>query len=62
MYLVDMAERERRQAKPDLPRWLTWVNPVVMALNKQTLAVGTMEVLTTTRRRSGKLMAIRFRS
>jgi deazaflavin-dependent oxidoreductase (nitroreductase family) len=52
-----MAERERRQAKPDLPRWLKWVNPVVMSLNKRGLAVGTMEVLTTTGRRSGKLIS-----
>jgi hypothetical protein len=41
-------------AKPDLPRWLPWVNPIVIFLNKQGLAVGTMEVLTTIGRRSGK--------
>ncbi|MGH3627835.1 MAG: nitroreductase/quinone reductase family protein, partial [Sciscionella sp.] len=44
-------------AKPNLPRWLKLVNPVVMFLNKQGLAVGPMEVLTTTGRRSGKLIS-----
>jgi deazaflavin-dependent oxidoreductase (nitroreductase family) len=57
MYLVGMTEGEQRQARPDLPRWLKWVNPLVMFLNKRGLAVGTMEVLTTAGRRSGKLIS-----
>lgn len=40
--------------KPQLPGWLKLVNPIVVFLNRRGLAVGPMEVLTTTGRRSGK--------
>jgi deazaflavin-dependent oxidoreductase (nitroreductase family) len=44
-------------AKPNLPHWLKWANPIVVFLNRSGLPVGTMEVLTTTGRHSGKAIS-----
>jgi hypothetical protein len=43
--------------KPNLPSWLKWANPIVVFLNRSGLPVGTMEILSTIGRHSGKTIS-----
>lgn len=44
----------RVMEKQNLPGWLKLVNPIVTFMNRKGLSLGTMEILTTTGRLSGK--------
>lgn len=42
-------------SKPNIPRWLKYVNPIVTVFNRLGLALGTQHILTVPGRKSGKL-------